>query len=135
MLSSNHDNTSGFTKRLTGNYDSGTFRTAMFNENLVQLGLSKKEAMLYLLLLRNGPAPVSSLAKRLELKRVSLYSILESLELKGLISVQKTQNGRRYLPHDPECLLDGLEKEQIQLKYRFELAKECVEKLQDFSIW
>lgn len=107
----------------------------MFNENLLQLGLSKKEAMLYLLLLRNGPAPVSCLAKRLELKRVSLYSILESLELKGLISIQETEQGRRYLPHDPECLLDGLEKQQIELKYRLELAKECVEQLQGLSVW
>lgn len=134
-LSSAYDNIRSFTNFFIRLYAGVTFRTAMFNENLLQLGLSKKEVMLYLLLLRNGPAPVSSLAKRLELKRVSLYSILESLELKGLISIQETERGRRYLPHDPECLLEGLEKQQIELKYRFELAKECVEQLQGFSVW
>lgn len=107
----------------------------MFNENLTQLGLSEKEALLYLTLLRNGPSPVSLLAKRIGLKRVSLYPVLEALELRGLLAFEQTPVGRRYIPHDPVCLLDLLEQESADLKYRIDLAKKCVEELHKLAVW
>ncbi len=107
----------------------------MFDENLTILGLSKKEALLYTLLLRNGPAPASSLAKRLQIKRVSAYPLLESLEAKGLVTFEETKLGRKYFPHDPECLLDSLEQQNAELKYRMELAKKCIQQFHEMSIW
>ncbi len=107
----------------------------MFNENLTQLGLSEKEALLYLTLLRNGPSPVSLLAKRLGLKRVSLYPVLEALELRGLLAFEQTPVGRKYIPHDPICLLELLEQESADLKYRMSLAKKCVEELHELAVW
>lgn len=115
-------------------YARGTTLTAMYNENLTQLGLSEKEALLYLLLLRNGPSPASSLAKRLQIKRVSLYPVLESLTERGLVDYEQTPLGRRYIPHDPVCLLDLLEKESAELRHRLEIAKKCVEKLQAWTV-
>ncbi|MFA4814514.1 MAG: helix-turn-helix domain-containing protein [Candidatus Gracilibacteria bacterium] len=107
----------------------------MFNESLTQLGLSKKEALLYLLLLRNGPSPASLLAKRLGMKRVSLYPILEALGLHGLVSFEQTPLGRRYISHDPVCLLDLLERENADIKYRMDLAKQCVQQLRELIVW
>ncbi|MFA6024613.1 MAG: helix-turn-helix domain-containing protein [Candidatus Gracilibacteria bacterium] len=107
----------------------------MFNENLTCLGLSEKEAMLYLLLLRNGPAPATLLAKRLGIKRVSLYPVLSALLERGLISFEQTKFGRKYLPHDPECLLDFLEEERAELIHRMDLAKSCILQLHEFSVW
>lgn len=101
----------------------------MFVENLIQLGLSDKEARLYLLLLGVGPSQVSSLAKRALMKRVTVYSVLDSLCLRGLVTYEEATVGRRYIAYDPECLLDSLEKEKAELKWRMELAKDCIQKL------
>lgn len=106
----------------------------MFNVNLTELGLSEKEALLYLLLLRSGPSPASSLAKRLQIKRVSLYSVLESLTERGLVAYEQTPLGRKYIPHDPICLLELLEKESAAVRHRLEIAKSCVEKLQTWIV-
>jgi sugar-specific transcriptional regulator TrmB len=113
-------------------YAWGTFRTAM--ENLTKLGLSEKEALLYLLLLRNGPAPASILAKRLKIKRVSLYPIAEALMARGLATFETTPVGRRYIPYDPECLLEILEKENSELRYRMDLARRCIDQLRSLSV-
>lgn len=101
----------------------------MFEDYLVRLGLSEKEAKLYLLLLRVGPSPVSPLAKRAKMKRVSVYYVLETLIDRGLIRYENQLGGRRYLAYNPECLLDFLEKEKAQLSCRLAIAKECIQKL------
>jgi sugar-specific transcriptional regulator TrmB len=102
---------------------------AMYVESLKQLGLTEKEAKVYLMLLRIGPSPVSSLARRTNLKRVTVYSVLDSLMSRGLVSFEKGENGRSYIPHDPECLLYDLEKESSQLNFRIKLAKNCIDQL------
>ena len=32
---------------------------------------------------------------------------------------------------DPECLLDGLEKQSVELKFRKNLARTCIDRLRD----
>ena len=106
-----------------------TFALPMFENKLVQLDLSEKGAKLYLLLLQVGSSPVSALAKRAHMKRVTVYSVLEILVEQGLVSYEHFSIGRRYSAYDPECLLYLLEKEKAELKCRMELARECVQKL------
>ncbi len=103
-------------------------------ENLTKLGFSEKEAKIYLILLRNGPALASTLAARTGLKRVSVYSILDGLCSRGVVSYEATELGRRYLPHDPECLLYSLEREKAELQVKWDLAKECVNSLAEINI-
>lgn len=102
----------------------------MFIENLTQLGFTEKEAQVYLMLFRTGPAPASTLAQRVQMKRVSIYTILETLCSKGVVSYEQTEMGRRYIPHDPECIYDQLEQERANLQVKLTLAKNCVEALQ-----
>ena len=98
-------------------------------ENLMQLGFTEKEAMVYLTLLRLGPSPVSLIAKRLSIKRVSAYYVLNSLCEKGIITFEQGGNGRKFIPHDPECILYNLEKQELDLKTRMQVAKKCIDKL------
>jgi len=102
----------------------------MIVESLVQLGLTEKEAKMYLMLLRIGPSPVSSLAQRVGMKRVTAYSVLDSLVERGLVTFEQNGSCRRCIPHDPECLLYGLERQSAELKFRKGLAKTCIEGLQ-----
>jgi hypothetical protein len=81
------------------------------------------------MLFRLGPSPVSSLAKRIGMKRVSVYSVLESLISRGIVTYEEARDGRRYIPHEPECILDALEDEKSSLKTKMAMARECVEKL------
>lgn len=107
--------------------------TAML-ENLIKLGFTDREAKIYLILLRNGPALASTLAIRTGLKRVSVYSILETLCARGLVSFERTEVGRRYLPHDPECLLYNLEREKAAFQIKWDLAKNCIKSLSDVTV-
>jgi len=103
----------------------------MFVENLVKLGFTEREARVYLMLFRLGPSPVSSLAKRVGMKRVSVYSVLESLISRGIVTYEEARDGRRYIPHEPDCILDALEDEKSSLKTKMAMARECVEKLNE----
>lgn len=103
----------------------------MYVESLMQIGFTEKEAQVYLMLLRIGPAPASLLAKRVGMKRVTTYSVLESLSERGVVSFEEMKNGRRYVPHDPECLLYGIEKQHSEVQFRMEVAKNCITKLQN----
>ncbi len=96
---------------------------------LLHLGLTEKEAKVYLLLLKVGASPASSLAKRLQMKRATIYSILQSLEQKSLVSFLNEDSCRRYLPHDPQRLLYELEQDQVRIKTQIKEAKDLVDQL------
>lgn len=103
-------------------------------ENLLQLGLTENEAVIYMMLLRTGPSPASSVAARTGMKRVTAYSVLNSLCERGLVSFEESGQSRRFIPHDPECLLYIVEKEQSEIKFKMQLAKECIGGLQKFAV-
>lgn len=105
----------------------------MFLENLVKLGFTEKEARVYLMLFRIGPSPVSSLAKRVGMKRVTVYSVLESLLARGVVTYEHGADGRKYIPHDPECLLEELNREKATLQMKLTVAKDCIIELNKSS--
>lgn len=61
----------------------------MTNEFFRKLGLTMNEQNVYLFLLKYGYCMTSVLAKRLNIKRVTAYAILASLEKRGLITTFK----------------------------------------------
>jgi len=90
------------------------------NEQLIshveELGLSNKEARVYLACLSLGPASVQRIAERSGIKRVTTYVILESLVVLGLIS-QSTKGKKTYIvAEDPVNLERLLEKREHELK-------------------
>lgn len=125
-------------RRFTAPADFGYSRHAfdanaiMLLNALIQLGLSEKEAAAYMMLLRIGESPVSSLAKRLGMKRVTAYAVLDSLAERGYVTFRKDGSCRRYMPQDPNCILDDFERKNEELKLKITLAKECVAQLQSF---
>nr|MDO8099782.1 helix-turn-helix domain-containing protein [Candidatus Njordarchaeota archaeon] len=58
--------------------------TESFDEELVSYGLSRKEAMIYLHLLSNGPQEVSDLSRALTIAKADVYKYLKELEGKGI---------------------------------------------------
>ena len=96
----------------------------MDTKQLLQLGLSEKEANAYLELIRKREATVSELSKRIQINRTVLYYVLEGLVQKGLASYIIKNNLRVYHPAEPDKLLSILkEKEKIATAIIPELAK------------
>jgi sugar-specific transcriptional regulator TrmB len=55
---------------------------------LTDLGLSEHEALVYLANISLGPTTILKIAQAAEIKRTTVYAVIESLKTKGLINVQ-----------------------------------------------
>lgn len=77
----------------------------MIEEKLVEIGLTSGEAKVYAELLSIGQQGVSVIAKRAKLNRTTTYSILKSLEKKGLVSFCKNGGISFFTANDPNCLV------------------------------
>lgn len=75
-------------------------------EPLKNLGLSEKEAKIYLALLQLGPATPYQIAKKAEIKRPTAYVIAEELVEKGLIVHVPGEDKRRYIARTPDAFIE-----------------------------
>lgn len=94
----------------------------MLDIQLSQLGFTESEARIYIELLKIGSQPVSIVAKRVGFNRTSAYSVLKSLERKGVVSSYICGAMKIFSANDPNCLVAYLEsKTRILDYYRTEL--------------
>ncbi len=71
---------------------------------LENIGLTEKEAQLYLAGLQLGSAPASDYAKATDLNRITAYALLEEMVAAGVFTVTKKVRGKAYAPVAPEYL-------------------------------
>ncbi|MBI5412336.1 helix-turn-helix domain-containing protein [Candidatus Peregrinibacteria bacterium] len=71
---------------------------------LQELGLSEKESCVYLAMLTLGEASVLQIARAAEIKRPTVYPVLESLQQKGLVHIDIRSMKQRYRAINPERL-------------------------------
>ncbi len=84
-------------------------------QSLEELGLSEKEAKVYMAALALGPSPVQKIADAAGIKRVTTYVILESLTNLGLAS-QSTRGKKTYfVAEDPISLRRLVKKKEQEL--------------------
>ncbi|MFH1294868.1 MAG: helix-turn-helix domain-containing protein [Candidatus Aenigmatarchaeota archaeon] len=83
---------------------------------LREYGLSEKESLVYLALLRGGSTTVTPLLKITQLQRGSLYDILERLVEKGLVSYVIKADRKNFEAVDPRKLLELLEQKKDAIK-------------------
>ncbi len=83
---------------------------------LENLGLTKNEAKIYLVLVRIGSASVNEIAKKVDVHRVNIYDVLESLQKKGLISSIIKTNKRYFEAASPELLKKKLEEKEKEIQ-------------------
>ena len=77
----------------------------MIEQKVLQnLGLSEKEAIIYMALLQLGKSTVVKIAKTAGLKRPNTYIILDELKKKGLVSEIPEKGRTLYSPEDPSIL-------------------------------
>ncbi len=98
-------------------------------ESLVQFGLTKNEAKVYLALINLGSANAIEITKLSKVHRVNVYDVLERLREKGLISTIIQSNKRIFRPADPEQLLKLIkDKEELLNRIVPQLRKEFMSK-------
>lgn len=74
-------------------------------KQLVNFGLSEKEAKIYLALLELEMATVFEVAKQSGINRSSAYVVLETLKKKGFVGISDDKKVRNYIAASPETLL------------------------------
>lgn len=79
-------------------------------ESLIELGLTDREAVLYIELLRRGGASANDAAKAIGVKRTTVYPVLRAMAKKGFVT-QYIRNGKRvYHAQRPRRLASVFEK-------------------------
>lgn len=86
----------------------------MLQNILFNLGLTEKEAELYLACLKLGSAKVSELAELANINRVTAYTVLEKLLEKGFVSQVTKGNSQAFLAVDPEMISDAYQEKLKQ---------------------
>lgn len=73
-------------------------------QQLEKLGLSKKEARLYLVALEAGPSTIANLAQKSGVKRGTIYEFLNTMIDKGLLEVEISGKRKLYKGVNPKKL-------------------------------
>ena len=84
----------------------------MNEEILQQAGLTKAEAVIYTILVKNSPATPPQLADLANESRTNTYKLLDSLETKGLVDRDDTHKKLRYWANNPSNLLESLKRQR-----------------------
>lgn len=80
------------------------------------LGVDPKEASIYLSALETGSSPVSAIASKARMNRVTAYGILEKLVKKGMVNFMIKHRVKYFHATDPELLLKEFQKSVSDFK-------------------
>jgi predicted transcriptional regulator len=89
---------------------------AELRSGLVEIGLSEKEADVYLSMLALGPASVQDIAQKADVNRTTTYTTLELLKERGLVKVLENDKRVAFAPEHPERLRAFLEQELARVQ-------------------
>jgi sugar-specific transcriptional regulator TrmB len=88
----------------------------ILDQTLEKIGLNSKEAKVYLATLELGQAKVLEIAKKTEIKRPTVYLILDDLKKKGLVSEVPKGTKTIFIAENPEKLINELKSREEALK-------------------
>jgi len=87
------------------------------NTNILEtVGFSKKEARIYLGLLKLKSAPVTKISEESGVDRTQTYDILQNLIEKGLASYILKNNTRNFSPSNPDQILQDIQEKEKEFK-------------------
>lgn len=82
------------------------------------LGLSDKEAAIYLATLELGKSTVSRIGRRTGVNRTTVYAVLDSLAGKGLVSISGREPKEEYVAESPDKLVTYLKEKLADAEHR-----------------
>jgi sugar-specific transcriptional regulator TrmB len=93
---------------------------------LLQLNFTEKEILTYLALLENGASSVQDISRTTGVNRVSVYSALDELKQKGLVSESRKGKKKLFLAENPDNINQLIEKKQEAIKKEGELLQNTI---------
>lgn len=99
----------------------------MLDKLFAQLGFGDNEKSVYLCLAELGKATAQTVAKRTSIPRTTVYSVLDSLSLKGMVNQEPQGEVRTYVANPPSALLRSVEQEKRELADRESACKKLIE--------
>jgi len=105
----------------------------MFEHYLTNIGLSEKEAKIYLALLQVDRNGVQELATRTKINRTTVYPVIESLQKKGLVS--EVQEGKKveYVAEPPERLETYVERQKVVYEENAKRLKDVIPQIKSIG--
>lgn len=97
-----------------------------------QLGFNSNEIKIYLGLAEVGRAPAQALARRIKLPRTTVYSVLDNLVQRGLVSTDRKGAATFYAVNKPSALLRLLDRERQTLTEKERALKELVSVIEPY---
>lgn len=79
---------------------------------LRELGLSKKEAEVYLVLLKLGKEGATRISSVSGVNRVTVYGLLNSLKQKGFVTSLQVDNKNLFVPLEPKKIMDLIRRKE-----------------------
>jgi len=101
----------------------------MFEKYLKEIGLSEKEAEVYLSLLQGDSFSILEIAKKTKINRTTIYPVIKSLAEKGLVSETTTNSKIRYQAESPDRLETFIERQKILLEENSKKMKDIIPQL------
>ena len=109
----------------------------MLNKELEKLGLSEKEASVYLAAIQTGPSSVQKIAQKSKVNRATTYVIIESLMEMGMMSTYDEGKKTFYTAEKPHRLIEHFSQKEEELHEKIDKLKKIVPELNllynDFS--
>ncbi len=84
-------------------------------KRLEESGLTPKEALVYLGLLQLGPSSALAISRETNLKRPTVYLILDELIKKGAVAIVPKEKKKLFIALSPERILEEVESKAAQL--------------------
>lgn len=98
-------------------------------EQLLEIGLTDKEAKVYAALLELGEANALEAAEKSGVNRVTTYVILQNLSKKGLVKEFTKKKKTYFALQNPEHIIDFLEKEKTKIDHKIKKARQLMPEL------
>jgi len=103
-------------------------------KELQEIGLSEKEASVYIALLELGKDTAQNIAKKSGVNRATTYFTIETLMKKGLASASNEGKKQYFFPEDPSTLSKLLEEEKARLEHKERHIKTLVRELDNLNV-
>lgn len=98
----------------------------ILDKTLKTLGLTDKEAKVYLSALELGPQPVQEISKKAGVNRATTYVMIESLTRRGLMSSFEKGKKRYFSAEEPDRLFNVIKAQQKELKEQEDMIKKIM---------
>jgi HTH-type transcriptional regulator, sugar sensing transcriptional regulator len=105
----------------------------MFEQFLEEIGLSEKEAKIYLALLQVDSSTIHDISEKTGVNRTTVYPVLESLEKKGLVSEIQVGKKIEYQAAPPERLETYVERQKATLQEKSERLKDIIPQIKSIQ--